>query len=61
MKTLTNVAAFMYVEVFLACFLFISKLIAIELLLVPQVAFGGLIMIEKTEGTFATFERIQDS
>lgn len=45
MTTLTNVTAFMYIGVFAICFLFISKLIAIELILVPQVAFAGLIMI----------------
>lgn len=47
MKTLTTVAAFLYVGVFLVCFVFVSKLIAIELILVPQIAFAGLIMIEK--------------
>ncbi len=45
MKTLTEVTAFLYVGICLICFIFLSKLIAIELLLVPQVAFAGLIMI----------------
>jgi hypothetical protein len=45
MKTLTEVTAFLYVGVSFICFLFVSKIIAIELILVPQVAFAGLIMI----------------
>jgi hypothetical protein len=45
MKTLTEITAFLYIGVTLICFLFLSKLIAIELILVPQIAFAGLIMI----------------
>lgn len=45
MNTLTQVTAFLYIGVCLVCFLFLSKLISIELILVPQVAFAGLIMI----------------
>ncbi len=45
MKTLTEITAFLYIGVSLICFLFLSKLIAIELILVPQIAFAGLIMI----------------
>ena len=47
MKTLTEVTAFLYLGIGLICFLFVSKLIAIELILVPQIAYAGLIMIEK--------------
>ena len=45
--TLSKITAFVYVGVTLVCFLFISKLIAIELIIVPQVTFAGLIMIYK--------------
>ena len=49
MKMLTEVTAFLYIGICLICFVFLSKLIAIELILVPQIAFAGLIMIEKIE------------
>lgn len=49
MNTLTQVTTFLYIGICLVCFVFVSKLIAIELLLVPQVTFAGLIMIEKIE------------
>lgn len=49
MKTLTEVTAFLYIGICFVCFILLSKLIAIELILVPQIAFAGLIMIEKIE------------
>jgi hypothetical protein len=45
MNTLTKVISFIYIGVFFFCFMFVSKLIAVELILVPQIAFAGLIMI----------------
>jgi hypothetical protein len=39
----------MYLAVGVFCFVVISKLIAIEMLLVPQIAFSALIMIQKLE------------
>lgn len=45
MRTLTEITAFLYIGICLFCFIFLSKLIAIELILVPQIAFSGLIMI----------------
>ena len=45
--TLSKVTAFVYVGVTVVSFLFVSKLIAVELILVPQITFAGLIMIYK--------------
>jgi hypothetical protein len=43
------VTSFLYIGICLICFIFLSKLIAIELILVPQITFAGLIMLEKIE------------
>jgi hypothetical protein len=59
MKTLTNVTAFLYAGAFLICLIFVSKIIAIELILVPQVAFAGLIMIEKIESLLKPFNNLK--
>ena len=49
MTMLTEITAFLYIGICLICFIVLSKLIAIELILVPQIVFAGLIMIEKLE------------
>lgn len=49
----------MYIGICLICFVFLSKLIAIELILAPQVAFGGLIMIEKLESLLQPLAKLR--
>lgn len=59
MKILTNVTAFIYLAVFLICFIFISKIIAIELIFIPQVTFAGLIMINKLESLLLPLKNLK--
>ena len=49
MKVLSAFTASLYLITFFMCFIFVSKLWAVELIFVPQVAFAGLIMVEKME------------
>lgn len=58
MDTMTRVTAYLYLGVFVVCFCFVSKLIALELILVPQIAFAGLIMIEKIESLLQPFNNL---
>ena len=59
MRKLTNATTFIYLGIFLICFLFVSKLIAIEFLLVPQVTYAGMIMIEKLESLLLPLQNLR--
>ena len=49
MATLTEVLLYFSLSVFLLCFLFVSKLMAVEMILVVQIAFVALMIIDKIE------------
>lgn len=49
METASYAIALTVTAIFLFCFLFVSKLMAIEMILIYQVGYGGLLVLEKLE------------